>query len=217
MGGAVFANRLVSGPYRYRYTPDIVRDIDDFPSCNLLVRTDVLRKIGGFRTDFWPGEDTYLCMQIVHELGMGIVYDPWVQVQHHRRGLFLPHLRQVGRYALHRGYFARRFPSTSRRLSYMLPSLFVSGLALGGVAAWLLPVLRVPYFTCVGAYLGVVLLAAFPWWGLLNPLRINPVSWLLVAAGIIATHIVYGVRFAVGLVARKLPGEVQRFDHPSEG
>jgi glycosyltransferase involved in cell wall biosynthesis len=216
LGGLVFANRLVSGPYRYRYVPERVRDVDDFPSCNLLVRTDALRKLGGFRTDFWPGEDTYLCMQIVHELGLKIVYDPWVHVLHHRRNLFLPHLRQVGRYALHRGHFARRFPATSRRASYMLPSLFAAGVIFGGIASVFVEPLRPIYLAALALYFVVVLLFGFQWEAFLSSFRVNPVSWLLVTAGIFATHMVYGVRFALGFFARALPRDVRHFDHQSE-
>ena len=64
-GGRVYENVLVSGGYRYRYLGGRVRrDVDDYPSCNLLVRADVLRAINGYRTDFWPGEDTLLCEDI---------------------------------------------------------------------------------------------------------------------------------------------------------
>ena len=138
LGGRVYANRLVSGTCRYRYAVDRVRRIDDFPSCNLLVRTDLLKEIGGFSTRYWPGEDTILCLEIVKR-GKSILYDPRVQVHHHRRRLFLPHLRQVGRYALHRGYFVRKFPETSRRPSYMIPSLFVLGLVGGAFVCLLCP------------------------------------------------------------------------------
>ena len=131
-GGRVYANIFVSGNYRYRYVGGRVRlDVDDYPSCNLLVRTDLLRKIGGYRTDFWPGEDTLLCDAIVLGEHKRIVYDPWAIVYHHRRRLFGPHLRQLGRYGFHRGYFVKRFPATSCRASYFVPSLFVLGVLLG--------------------------------------------------------------------------------------
>jgi glycosyltransferase involved in cell wall biosynthesis len=103
LGGRVYANKLVSGDCRYRYHPDRIRTTDDLPSCNLMIRTELFRELGGFRTDFWPGEDTILCADVVHRLGKRFFYDPWVSVEHHRRPLFLPHLRQIGRYAMHRG------------------------------------------------------------------------------------------------------------------
>jgi glycosyltransferase involved in cell wall biosynthesis len=207
LSGKVYANRLVSGPFRYRYEPGMVQAIDDYPSCNLIVRADVMKKLDGFRTDFWPGEDTYLCLDIIKKLKMRIIYDPRVEVHHHRRKLFLPHLRQIGRYAMHRGYFAKKFPETSRKLSYMLPSLFVLGLFTGAIVQAFLPFLKPYYFAALLFYFIISLLSSF---------RLNPVSWFLVWLGVVTTHIVYGIRFIVGIFASKLPGEIQRFDHPSE-
>ena len=207
-GGRVYANLFVSGNYRYRYIGDRVRsNVDDFPSCNLFARTDILKTINGYRTDFWPGEDTILCADIVLGQKKRIVYDPWVQVFHHRRPLFGPHLRQIGRYALHRGHFAKRFPATSLRLSYLIPSLFVAGLVVGAALACLHPWLRLGY------------LAALAFYGLLTLLStasLNPKLWLVTWVGVIATHLVYGFRFAQGLLARRMPCEVAAFDHPAE-
>lgn len=207
-GGRVYANRLVSGNFRYRYIGDRVRaSVDDFPSCNLFVRADLLRTIGGYRTDFWPGEDTILCADVVLGQKKRIVYDPWTLVYHHRRPLFGPHLRQIGRYALHRGHFAKRFPATSLRLSYLIPSLFVLGLVVGLALAFLHPWLRVAYLATLGLYGALTLLSSC---------ALNPVLWLVTWLGVIATHIVYGVRFSQGLLARKMPCEVASFDHPAE-
>ncbi|NLF22438.1 MAG: glycosyltransferase [Lentisphaerae bacterium] len=207
LGGRVYANILVSGSYLYRYISERVRKVDDLPSCNLLVRTDVLRELGGFNTRYWPGEDTILCSDIVHRLGRQIVYDPWTVVFHHRRPLFGPHLRQIGRYALHRGFFCRRFPQTSLRVGYMLPSALLLGIALGWVAALLHPVLAHLYIGTIFAYLILTLLAAF---------HRQPSTWLTTWAGIVATHLVYGARFLQGLCSGTMPCEKTAFDHPSE-
>ena len=207
-GGRVYANLFVSGNFRYRYIGDRVRaTVDDFPSCNLFARTDVLKAINGYRTDFWPGEDTILCADIVLGQKKRIMYDPWVQVFHHRRPLFGPHLRQIGRYALHRGHFAKRFPATSLRLSYLIPSFFVAGLAAGALAACLHPWLRIAYLTALACY-GVLTL--------LSTASLSPKLWLATWLGVIATHLVYGVRFAQGLLSRRMPCEVATFDHPAE-
>jgi len=207
LGGEVYANRLVSGRCYYRYRPGRVCSADDLPSCNLLVRAAALCELGGFNIAYWPGEDTILCSDIVHRLGRRIVYDPWAAVAHHRRPLFGPHLRQIGRYALHRGFFAKRFPATSRRMAYMLPSLFVLGLVTGAPLAMLHPWLGRAYLCGVAGYLAATGLAAC---------RRRPIEWILVWMGVIATHLVYGVRFLQGLLARRMPGERRRFDHPSE-
>ncbi|MDD4016620.1 MAG: glycosyltransferase [Kiritimatiellae bacterium] len=207
-GGRVYANLFVSGNFRYRYMGDRVRsDIDDFPSCNLFVRSDVLKAINGYRTDFWPGEDTILCSDIVLGQKKRIVYDPWVQVYHHRRPLYGPHLRQIGRYALHRGYFAKRFPATSLRLSYLIPSFFVVGLIVGAVITCFYPKFSVVYFSGLAFYALLTLLST---------VSLNLALWLTTWLGVMATHMIYGIRFMMGLLMRRMPCEVAAFDHPAE-
>lgn len=215
LGGRVYENLLVSGNYRYRYRAGGVRrDVDDYPSCNLFARTDILRQIGGYRTDFWPGEDTLLCKDIV-DSGHRIVYDPWVVVNHHRRPLFAPHLRQLGRYAFHRGYFVRRFPSNSAHFSYFVPSLFVLYLVASAVLA------VVPEPDCMPVWLycawhGFIAVPSLLYFALvlLTTFSINPATWLVTAAGVFATHVTYGVRFLHGLCARRAPCEYIGVDHP---
>ena len=218
-GGRVYDNILVSGNYRYRYKPGGVRrDVDDYPSCNLFVRTSLLRKIGGYRTDFWPGEDTLLCKDII-DAGFRIVYDPWVVVMHHRRALFGPHLRQLGRYAFHRGFFVKRFPSNSLHFSYFVPSMFV--VYVSALAAFsLCMILRSGELpaalarTWCAAALPAALYAALV---LATSFSFNPLTWLLTALGVVASHITYGVRFIQGVLARKAPCEFIGKDHPAPG
>ncbi len=50
--GLVYCNWLVSGPYVYRYMPKAEQKVDDYPSCNFLVRKSVLQAVGGFDTKF---------------------------------------------------------------------------------------------------------------------------------------------------------------------
>ena len=201
LGGRVYENIFVSGNYRYRYKAGGVRkDVDDYPSCNLLVRKDLLERIGGYRTDFWPGEDTLLCKDII-DAGKRIVYDPWVVVYHHRRPLFLPHLRQLGRYAFHRGYFCKRYPSNSLHLSYFAPTALVAYVLLCAPAAWLLGGVALwPLY----AYLALVAASS---------LALNPWVWLMTALGVVFTHFWYGVKFAQGFLARKAPCEFIGKDH----
>ena len=217
LGGRVYDNALVSGNYRYRYKAGGVRrDVDDYPSCNLFVRTSLLRRINGYRTDFWPGEDTLLCKDIV-DSGHRIVYDPWVVVHHHRRALFGPHLRQLGRYAFHRGYFVRRFPSNSAHFSYFVPSLFVLYLVAAAVlAAVPEPDYMPTWLFC--AWHGFIAVPSLLYFSLvlLTTFAVNPITWLLTALGVFATHVVYGVRFVQGLCARRAPCEYIGKDHPND-
>ena len=212
VGGRVYDNLLVSGNYRYRYKAGGVRrNVDDYPSCNLLVRKDLLDSFGGYRTDFWPGEDTLLCKDIV-DRAKRIVYDPWVIVNHHRRKLFGPHLRQLGRYAFHRGYFVKRYPSNSLHLSYFIPSLFVVyllllpavvPLCLHGERGHLAPV-ALTGLAPLALYAVLLLLTTFTW-------RLP--TWFLTAAGVFASHVCYGIQFLRGLCAKKAPCEFIGKDH----
>ncbi len=203
LGGEVYESPLVSGTARFRYVSERLRKVDDIPSCNLLVRANVLREVGGFNTRYWPGEDTILCLDIVRR-GHEMVYDPFAIVFHHRRPLFGPHLRQIGRYAHHRGFFCRVFPQTSLRFSYMVPSLFVLGAVLGPVACHFLPVLWPLYIGVMGFYLAITFIFAF---------KPRPHEWLILWLGIMSTHVWYGVRFIQGLLFGRMPKEVRAFDH----
>jgi len=188
--GAVYASLLGGGTYRYRYIPGIRRTVDDFPSCNFIVRKEVFKQVGGFRTNFWPGEDTAICLDIVN-LGKKIIYDPEVLIYHHRRSLFTGHLKQVMAYALHRGYFAKRFPKTSLRLSYFVPTLFVIFLIFGWIVSPFI------YQTVILAYLCLLLISVW---------QFENIKFLTLL-GIIATHFTYGVYFIKGLFAKKLKEE----------
>ena len=107
--GAVYSSLAVSGNFIYRYLPKKRREVDDYPSCNFIVRKSVMQELGGFDTKFWPGEDTKLCLDITKKLKKKIIYDPEVFVWHHRRKLFIPHLKQIINYAQHRGYFVKKY------------------------------------------------------------------------------------------------------------
>ena len=221
IGGRVYENFFVSGTYRYRYVGGrVLRDVDDYPSCNLFVRTDLLRSFGGYRTDFWPGEDTLLCRSIICEGKKRIVYDPWTIVYHHRRPLFAPHLRQLGRYGFHRGYFVKRFPENSFHLAYFVPSAFaIYTVLLAAVCA------AVPFCPIAGKET-VILVTALLWLFAapmafyvvltgLSSFAWNPVKWVLTWSGVFTSHVWYGLRFLQGLCARKAPCEYIGKDHGS--
>lgn len=213
VGGRAYDNMLLSGNYRYRYKAGgVKRDVDDYPSCNLFVRTDLLRKINGYRTDFWPGEDTLLCKDII-DSGKRIVYDPWVVVNHHRRSLFGPHLRQLGRYAFHRGYFVKRYPSNSLRFSYFIPSAFVAYLFALGVFTSVVAFISWSDFMITAILSAVAPLALYLLLLLITTISRNPLTWFLTMAAVFISHIVYGIKFVQGLFAPRAPCEFIGKDH----
>lgn len=67
--GKVYESFLCSGGYTYRYIPQAEREVDDLPSVNLIVRKDIFELIGGYDSNYYPGEDTKLCLDIVQKAG----------------------------------------------------------------------------------------------------------------------------------------------------
>jgi GT2 family glycosyltransferase len=194
--GYVLSSFMGGGGLTFRYIPGEPREVDDYPTCNLLVRRSMMEKLGGFDTRFWPGEDTKLCLEITKKEGKKIIYAPDVLVYHHRRPLFGPHLRQIWSYALHRGYFVKRFPETSLRLSYFLPSLLVLGIVAGFALSLKYEPVRIIYLPIIAVYI----LAA-----LTSGLQTGDARMAAaVAAGIALTHIYYGTGFILGLLTMNL-------------
>ncbi|MCX5715323.1 MAG: glycosyltransferase [Candidatus Omnitrophica bacterium] len=197
--GLVYSLFLVSGPHNRRYIPRPKAEVDDYPSCNFLVTKEAFLKAGSFDTKFWPGEDTILCLKITNELKKKIIYNPQVLVCHHRRPLFGPHLRQIKSYALHRGYFVKKFPANSLKVSYFVPSVFVLGLIGGLVFSYFIPLVKGVYIVIVVFYLALAAFSSIPQKGF----KLKA----LVFAGIILTHLAYGIYFIKGLFSKKLSEE----------
>ena len=123
ISGLVWSTKIGSGPYTYRNRQASACFVDDYPSFNLLVKKKDFLAVNGFNTQFWPGEDTKLCHDLVYQLKKQILYHPDIVVYHHRRPIFTPHLQQISRYGFQRGRFVRLFPRTSLRPAYFLPLL----------------------------------------------------------------------------------------------
>lgn len=200
VSGWTYASWIVSGPTRFRYVPGRRRAVDDYPSMNLMVRRSVFEAVGGFDSAFYPGEDTKLCLEIVRR-GGGIVYEPGALVYHHRRPVMRGHLRQVAHYGRHRGYFARVFPETSRRLQYFIPSLWLLWLVVAALASvWVEPIRW-------------VLLGSLALYGLavagsaIEATRGSGSAGIgaAVAPAIVASHLCYGWHFLGGLVRPRPP------------
>jgi hypothetical protein len=144
---------------------------------------------------YWPGEDTKLCLLLTRAENKRIVYDPSAIVYHHRRRLFWGHFRQVWNYAVHRGFFAKRYPQTSLRAQYFVPTVFV----LANLAA--LPALafapaRIVIAALAIAYMGALALATLA-------TRIQA-GRSLVGVGIYLTHLTYGLGFLTGFARPEL-------------
>lgn len=205
VSGAVFLSRF-SGGAPERYVPlGGVREIMDWPSVNLMVRRSDFLTVGGFNTTYWPGEDTKLCLELVKRTGKRILYVPQLVVWHHRRAGLKAHLKQVGAYGLHRGFFAKHYPETSRKFVYFIPSVFLA-FTLLSLFAGLLPG---PLRALVVAGWGAYALALFKAW--LESLKYETFAVACCSLYyIVCTHWVYGARFLQGfLLTRRLVSELR--------
>ena len=194
-GGYVLSSFMV-GNLSSRYMTKGCFESDDIHSCNFIARKTVVEEAGGWNEKYWPGEDTLMCLAI-KRLGKKLVESSDVVVYHHRRPLFSSHLKQVSRFGEHRGFFVKKFPENSVKLTYFFPSLLVFSLLVGIVLSLFFPFFAYVVLFGVVVYLVSNLIAA--------ALQVRNVKLLLsVWLGIIVTHIVYGSFFLSGLAKRDL-------------
>lgn len=185
--GTILSTFWGTGPYSYRFIQQPQRLVDDYPAYNLLVRRKDLIAVGGFNNKFYGGEDTALCMKLINA-GYEILYDPEVVVYHHRRHFPEGYLIQVGNVGLHRGYFVKKYPQTSLRLSYFMPLLGIILTAILGLVSFVSPI-----FIWVGIILYIV--------GIIDTLRVA--NWkiaLIMPLCIYLSHLSYAYNFAIGLL-----------------
>lgn len=191
VSGQVWSSLLGSGGAgQYRSQISTSRFVDDYPTVNFIVKKSIFNKIGGFKINYWPGEDTIFCLDLINT-NQKIFYHPSIIVYHHRRAIFKEHLAQTNRYALHRGHFARIFPRNSLKVGYIIPSLFLIYLTL-------LPIHR--FSPPLYLYLFLLLLTLIS-----VTLKSRNVSLgLLTTITIFITHVTYGFLFIKGYFSRDL-------------
>jgi cellulose synthase/poly-beta-1,6-N-acetylglucosamine synthase-like glycosyltransferase len=192
--GYILSSFMVGGlSSRYKSSGE-AKESDDIHSCNFIARKSVVEKIG-WNEKYWPGEDTLMCLEI-KKLGKKMIEAPNVVVYHHRKPLFLAHLKQILGFGLHRGFFAKKYPKNSLKLTYFLPSLLVLFLVLGGVVSYFSSTFRTIYFSLVLAYL----LLTFANAAFANDVKLFFPVWI----GTILTHLTYGIYFLIGLAKSEL-------------
>lgn len=196
LGGLVYESKYTSGQAKYRFVSEgqTKMVVQDWPAYNLFVRKATVKKVHGWQSQFYGGEDTYLCMKLLDH-GF-ILYDPAVIVYHHRRPLFLPHLKQIFNVGMHRGYFFKKYPSTSRKLFYLQPTLLTIGFWTLCIASFYWRPVSVMFITL---FMFFYCLAFFS-----VRSKTSFSGSVLVACGIILTHMSYGIGFIRGLFSTNL-------------
>ena len=194
-GGYVLSSFMVGG-LSSRYKTKNCFESDDIHSCNFIARKAVIEAAGGWNEKYWPGEDTLMCLAI-KKLGKKLIESSDVVVYHHRRSLFKLHLKQVSRFGKHRGFFAKKFPENSVKLTYFFPSLLISSLLAGVVVSLFFSTFAYVLLFGVVVYLVSSVIAA--------ALQVRGIKLVFsVWLGIVTTHITYGSFFLWGLIKRDL-------------
>jgi cellulose synthase/poly-beta-1,6-N-acetylglucosamine synthase-like glycosyltransferase len=194
-GGYVLSSFMM-GNLASRYKTKSSFESIDIHSCNFIARKSIVEAAGGWNEKYWPGEDTLMCLAI-KKLGKKLIESSEVVVYHHRRALFKAHLKQVSRFGAHRGFFVKKFPENSIKLTYFFPCLLVIALLIGMVLSLIFPLFTYVFTLGIALYAVSSLVAA--------TLQVRTIkSMSLVWAGIIVTHLVYGLYFLSGLVKSDL-------------
>lgn len=111
------------------------KDTFYLPSCNLLVRHEAFRKVGGFRPDLQVGEDVDLSWRL-RDSGGKIAYLPKGRVHHEHRNRLIAFLRRRFEYGTSEGLLQVLHPMRRKTVAFPAVStgilvLFILG-ALGG-------------------------------------------------------------------------------------
>lgn len=199
VSGAMFLSPL-SGSAIIRYWPGKkAQEIDDWPTVNFIVKKKDFEAIDGFDNEYWPGEDTKLCLDIIKKLKKKIIYIPELIVYHHRRAGLKKHLKQTGGYGLHRGYFAKVFPETSMRFFYLVPSLFVLFLVIGLIGSFFSGLILKLFLLGILIYGLAVFFSTLIVWKRTKDFLVS----LMTIPYLVLFHVWYGIRFIQGYVFTK--------------
>lgn len=201
----ILASPIGTGPARYRYTPTKVKIIRGVsPGYNLLIPRSLLNDVGGFSPKIRAAEDSLLSEDI-RKHDKKILYAPDVVVYHQRRRIFLPLLRQLYTYALHRGHFFKKGKMRD-------PLFFLPLIGLVSVLIILLGVfLNVPFFLSVFPMFKLLIII-YLMLASLSGLFISRdlIITLLVTINIPLVHVVYALGCLRGLLIREI-GEISSY------
>lgn len=197
IGGYIYESYCTSGGAQFRFLPKERRFVAELQGVNLIIRKDILKKIGGFASRLYSGDDSKVCATI-RAAGKKVLYDPKVVVYHHRRPFPFAHLRQVKTIGTHRGFFVKAYPQTLTPI-YFLPTILTLGFITGLALSLFFENIRIIF---------IILFIFFYLLGFLSVLRrAGALRSIIVAMGIILTHLIYGIFFIYGLTLKEIERE----------
>ncbi len=162
---------------------------------NFFIRKSLFTELGGFNNNYWPGEDSKLCRDLVYKKHKTILYDPSLIVYHHRRKSLLGFLQQHANYGFHRGAFFSHGDQNSRKISYLIPAFFIFYLFLLLIHPFFIGINGLFFFPLI-----IYLIGEFYF---IFIVYLNTLSFLIAfnsAITLFLTHLVYGIMFLKGFI-----------------
>lgn len=177
---------------------------------NNFVRSNVFKTIGGFDNAQVPCEENLLYFRVKHA-GYKLLYLPKLACLHPAKPIFLPWAKKIFFYATGRGLLIARAPEIFH-IQYLIPSLFISSLAILAVLSIFLPIARSILLTLILVYTLLTIINTvyifLKFEKNLAILIIAPIATLII-------HWSYGLGFLYGL-SRYLLGQKQAVKMPSK-
>ena len=191
---SIAESRIGGGSLNFRYKPGEIRFVTDFPATSFLVR----------REKFLALDPSTPPEQVV--LGLGIaggrtLYLPEASVTIPPAPLFLAHLRRIASYGRARGILVRRRGASVARGSTLSLVVLLAWAVFGWVVTLEGRVGGEIWVASWAAYFLAVAVASF-----FGGLRFKSATvGILMAGGLMLTHVVYALSFVSGFVARPRP------------
>lgn len=202
VSGLFFESFFGGGGLDFRYKPAKKSFyVKDFPTVNLIVNKKEFLNVGGFDSEFWPGEDTKFCLDFIKK-GNKIWYSNQLIVYHHRRKIFLSHLKQVGNYGKHRGSFARKKQETSLKLNYFIPSVFFLGNLLLFILSFFDMLFLRIWILLLIIYFSLITIDVFT-------RTLNIWIGFLTIITVFLSHLFYGFKFIQGFLFKNIKSELR--------
>ncbi len=196
VGGEILSSPLTGRSYLRYVVGKKVKKVKELPSCNLIVRKDVFLRTGGYDPTFLTAEDTKLCFSITG-LGYWVLYVPDVIVYHHRREIWIPHLRQIYIYGRDVAWLFKQRGFSWDVLYYSMLSWGVLYTAFSVVFLFFNAVIRNMFL--LGAVFYVIPV-------LISSVWISRKRWFFAFIGLMLTHASYGIGFIIGLLTNYKKG-----------
>ena len=176
--------------------------VNELPSVNFFIKKETYNKTKGFNNGYWPGEDTYLCNEILIK-NYNIHYFGKLYVYHYSRSNIKKFIRQIFNYSKTRGHFFKLGLKNSKNIKFFLPSIFCLYLII--ISLNQLNNFSSKYI-CLPLVLYFIIL-------IFNFIKLNNFSVLLRISGLILnfiTHVVYGIGFIYGIKIKKYNTDLGR-------